>query len=126
MKEVAGDMKLQAAQYRELKSFAQFASDLDEETQRKIDRGERITELLKQDEYEPVPVANQIVSIFAINNGYFDDVKVENVSEVESKLVEFFNSSKPQLMDKLKEGQWSDEIQEELDEACQEFKETRV
>jgi len=126
MKEVAGDMKLQAAQYRELKSFAQFASDLDEETQRKIDRGERITELLKQDEYGPVPVTDQIVSIFAINNGYFDDVKVENVSEVESKLVEFFNSSKPQLMDKLEERQWKDDIEEKLDEACQEFKETRV
>lgn len=125
MKEVAGDMKLQMAQYRELKSFAQFASDLDEETQQKIDRGERIKELLKQDEYEPESVTSQIVTIFAINNGYFDDVEVDDVSETETKLVDFFNSSKPQLMDKLEEGKWSDEIEEELDEACQEFKETR-
>lgn len=126
MKEVAGDMKLQAAQYRELESFAQFASDLDEETQQKIDRGERITELLKQDEYEPASVENQIVSIYAINNGYFDDVKVEEVKEIESKLIDFMNSSKSKLVDKLEEGKWSDDIEEDLDEACQEFKQTRA
>ncbi|MFB6225884.1 MAG: F0F1 ATP synthase subunit alpha [Candidatus Paceibacteria bacterium] len=126
MKEVAGDMKLQAAQYRELESFAQFASDLDEETQQKIDRGERITELLKQDEYEPESVEDQIVSIYAINNGYFDDVKVEEVKEVESKLIGFMNSSKPDLMEKLEQGEWGDDIEEELDEACQEFKQTRA
>ena len=121
MKEVAGDMQLQAAQYRELKSFAQFASELDEETQQKIDRGERITEILKQKENDPMNREYQIVVIYAVNNGYFDDIEVNKVKEKESGLIEFFNDSKPKLLEKLADAEWNDEIEEELEESCDQF-----
>ena len=126
IKEVAGDMKLQAAQYRELKSFAQFASDLDEETQKKIDRGERITEILKQDEFSPVNREYQVAIIFAVKNGYLDDVKVEDIRDAEQELVEFMDASKSKLLKKLKKDEWSDEVEEELEEACDQFAKERL
>jgi F-type H+-transporting ATPase subunit alpha len=122
MKKVAGKLKLAMAQFREMEAFAQFASDLDPETKKQIERGQRITELLKQPQYQPVPVEDQVVSIFAVNNGYFDDVAVKDVSATEKKLTEFMSKSKRSLLDKIAAGEWDEKIETELKSACGEFK----
>ncbi|MBD3311221.1 MAG: F0F1 ATP synthase subunit alpha [Candidatus Magasanikbacteria bacterium] len=122
MKKVAGKMKLAMAQFRELEAFAQFASDLDPETKKQIELGQRITELMKQAQYSPMSVEDQVVVIYAVNNGYFDDVEVDKVSEYETKLVDFMNKSKRKLLDKIAGNEWNDEIEKELKEACEEFK----
>jgi len=87
MKQVAGSIKLELAQYREMKAFAQFASDLDASTQKLLARGERVTELLKQPQYQPVPVEEQVVSIFAGTNGYLDKVGVRDVGRFEKMML---------------------------------------
>lgn len=121
MKKVAGKIKLAMAQFRELEAFAQFASDLDEDTKKQIDLGYRITELMKQPQYTPMPVEDQVVVIFAVNNGVFDNVEVKDVNETEKKLVEFMNKTKRALLDKLKAGEWDDAIEADLKSACEEF-----
>lgn len=126
MKKAAGSMKLDLAQFRELEAFAQFSSDLDPKTKQSIERGKLVTELLKQPQFEPIPVENQIVSIFAVSNGYFDGVKEEDGREIESKFLEFMNSSKIMLMDEMKKGNWNDEIEKELKEACKDFREENI
>ncbi|TSC84821.1 MAG: F-type H+-transporting ATPase subunit alpha [Parcubacteria group bacterium Gr01-1014_13] len=121
MKKVAGKLKLAMAQFREMEAFAQFASDLDPETKKQIERGQRITELLKQPQYQPVSVENQVVSIFATNNGYFDNVAVKDISTAEKKLNDFMNKSKRSLLDKIAAGEWDEKIEKELKSACEEF-----
>lgn len=122
MKKVAGKLKLGHAQFRELEAFAQFSSDLDEVTKQKIERGRRLNEVLKQKQYSPVKVENQILVIYAVSNGYFDDYKVSEVSQKEAELVEFATNVKSDTMKKLKSGDWSDEVQAELKKICEEFK----
>jgi len=122
MKKVAGKTKLDMAQFRELEAFAQFASDLDEDTRKQIERGYRITEIMKQPQYSPMAVENQVAVIYAVNNGIFDDVEVKDVSETEAKLIEFLNKSKRTLLDKLVAGEWDEKIEKELGDACLEFK----
>lgn len=122
MKKVAGKLKLNLAQFRELEAFAQFASDLDPETKKQIDQGQRLTELLKQGQYEPVPVEHQVVAIYAVSNGYFDDIEVENIKEAEEKFVAFMEKSKRKLLDKIAERNWDEKVEEELKSACEEFK----
>jgi len=122
MKKVAGKMKLAMAQFRELEAFAQFASDLDPETKKQIDLGQRMTELLKQAQYSPMPVEEQVAVIFAVNNEYFDDVDVKDMGEVEKKLLDFMNKSKRSLLDKIGKGEWEEKTEKELKEACDEFK----
>lgn len=121
MKKNAGTLKLAMAQYRELESFAQFDSDLDPETKKVIERGKRVTELLKQDQFSPMAVSLQVVSIFAMNYGFFDDVLPEKVREVEKDLHNFFNLSKKDLLSKI-EKDWNDEIKADLENALKEFK----
>jgi F-type H+/Na+-transporting ATPase subunit alpha len=122
MKKVAGKLKLAMAQFREMEAFAQFASDLDPETKKQIERGQRITELLKQPQYQPVAAEDQVVGIFAINNGYFDDVAVKDISAAEKKLTDFMNKSKRSLLDKIAAGEWDEKIETELKSSCGEFK----
>ena len=122
MKKVAGSLKLSLAQFRELEAFAQFSSDLDPETKKQIDRGRRLTELLKQPQYSPMVVEEQVLSIYAAGNGYLDDVEVENIRETEEKLVSFARKAKSGLLDKIKAGEWSDEVQDGLKATCEEFK----
>jgi len=122
MKKVAGKLKLAMAQFRELEAFAQFASDLDPETKKQIDRGQRIAELLKQPQYSPMTVEDQIAVIYAVNNGYFDTVDVKDIRETEKKFLAFFNKSKRALLDKLAKGDWDDAVESELKSACSEFK----
>ncbi|MEK7623406.1 MAG: F0F1 ATP synthase subunit alpha [Patescibacteria group bacterium] len=122
MKKVSGKLKLAMAQFRELEAFAQFSSDLDPETKKQIDRGRRITELLKQPQYSPMPVEHQVVVIFAVNNGFFDDVPVEEVRAAESKLIDFLSNSKQTLLERITKGEWSGEVEIAIKEACGEWK----
>ena len=121
MKKVAGKLKLAMAQFREMEAFTQFASDLDPETKKQIERGQRITELLKQPQYQPVAVEDQVVGIFAVNNGYFDDVAVKDVLVAEKKLTDFMGKAKRSLLDKIAAGEWDEKIETELKSACEEF-----
>ena len=103
MKQVAGKLRLDLAQYRELAAFAQFGSDLDEATRQRLERGKRLTELLKQDVLAPVPVVDQVVAIYAAVNGHLDQIPVERIREWEQGFVKFLHASHRKLMDKIKE-----------------------
>lgn len=122
MKKVAGSLKLALAQFRELEAFAQFASDLDADTKRQIDRGRRMTELLKQLQFQPLSVELQVMSIYAASNGYFDDVEVADIQATEASLLAFMQSSKSELLKKIAGGDWSKETEAEVKAACVEFK----
>lgn len=121
MKKVAGSIKLALAQFRELEAFSQFTSDLDQKTKEQIERGRRITELLKQQPFSPVEIENQVVAIYAVVHGYFDNFRIEQISEMEQKLVEFMNNTKPEIVSDIKKGHWDEQIEAELKEACAEF-----
>jgi F-type H+-transporting ATPase subunit alpha len=124
MKQVAGTLRLELAQYRELAAFAQFGSDLDKATQAQLARGERLTEILKQDQYTPLDVVRQVVIIFAGTQGYIDDLKVEEIKAFESGLYEFMDTSKSSLKKKIGEEKvLSDALRAELNSALEEFKE---
>src|SRR6185369_14261054 len=92
MRQVAGSLRLDLAQYRELAAFSQFGSDLDPATQRQLNRGKRLTEILKQPQYQPLPVERQVAVVFAATNGYLDGVPIERVAEYETGLYRFFES----------------------------------
>jgi F-type H+/Na+-transporting ATPase subunit alpha len=125
VKQVAGQLKGDLAQFRELAAFAQFGSDLDEKTQAQIDRGKRIMEVFKQKQYNPIPVEIQVVVIWAAQNGYLDQVPVERVKEFQNKLTEYFTTRKGQLLAKIgREKELSDELKVELKAAAEEFKQT--
>src|SRR5512147_698589 len=101
MKQVAGQLKGDLAQFRELAAFAQFGSELDAKTQAQIDRGTRIMEIFKQPQYSPIPVEIQVAVIWSVKNGYVDDVPVERVKEFQSKLTEFLSTRKAELLRKI-------------------------
>lgn len=123
MKQVAGSLRLDLSQYRELEAFAQFGSDLDKATQAQLNRGERIVEALTQKQYVPMSVSDQVVALFAVTRGYLDDVKVEHVQRFERDLLRFVKKNKPEIMHKINEEQeMSDELTEELKAAIEEFK----
>ncbi len=98
MKQVAGRIKLELAQYREMAAFAQFASDLDAATQRLLARGARLTELLKQPQFSPVPVEEQVVSIFAGTRGYLDKVEIANIGRFEAAMLSDLRAKAPQIL----------------------------
>lgn len=123
MKKVAGKMRLELAQYRELEGFAQFASDLDEATKKQIERGRRTTEILKQGQYAPMAMENQVAIIYAVTNGYLDDVPAERVGEWETKLHEFLNMQRGAILEKIRtEKSLTEEIEKELKEAIGDYK----
>jgi len=123
MKQVAGTMRLDMAQYRELAAFAQFGSELDKATQSKLSRGERLVELLKQPQYQPMPMEEQVTGMFAATRGYMDDVKVENVSRFETELLDFMRNSKADVLGAIKEKKVLDEeIEKNLRAAIEDFK----
>jgi F-type H+-transporting ATPase subunit alpha len=113
MKKNAGPMKLSLAQFRELESFSQFDSDIDPKTRQVLDRGRRTIEVMKQSQWNPMPVALQVVSIFAVNEGIFDDLEINEIKNFESKIHEHFTNTAKDLLDKL-EKEWNDEIKNEL------------
>jgi len=102
IKSVAGTTKLDLAQYRELQAFAQFGSDLDASTKKKLDRGARIVELFKQNQYSPLGMEMEAVYLFSMQNGYFDDVAVADVKRFQAAMGEFFNTRKAELLDKIR------------------------
>ncbi|HZJ16781.1 MAG TPA: F0F1 ATP synthase subunit alpha [Chthoniobacteraceae bacterium] len=123
MKQVAGKVKGDLAQYRELAAFAQFGSDLDAKTKATLDRGSRIVELFKQAQYNPIAVEVQAAALWAMQNGYFDDVPVEKVKDFQLKLQDFLSTRKTALLAKILERkQIDDEITNELRSAVEEFK----
>ncbi|MEI7927952.1 MAG: F0F1 ATP synthase subunit alpha, partial [Verrucomicrobiales bacterium] len=102
IKSVAGTTKLDLAQFRELQAFAQFGSDLDASTKKKLDRGARIVELFKQNQYSPLAMEMECIYLFAMQNGYFDDVAVTDVKRFQAALGEYFDSRKTELLDKIR------------------------
>ena len=127
MKSVAGTLRLDLAQYRELAAFAQFASDLDKATKAQLDRGQRLTELLKQGQYCPLPVEKQVMAIYLGTKGYLDDVAVKDVTRCEKEFLEFMEANHPEVGADIKATKKiSDENEEALKNAIAEFKETFV
>jgi F-type H+-transporting ATPase subunit alpha len=123
MKQVAGTLRLDLAQYRELAAFAQFGSDLDKATQAKLNRGARMVELLKQPQYQPLEVQDQVASIFAGAKGYMDDVPVEAIRKFEAELLDFMRNSKADVLAEIKEKQaLDDSLIKKLGDAIEEFK----
>ncbi len=123
IKKLGGGVRLALAQYRELAAFSQFASDLDEATRKQLERGERVTELMKQPQYSPLTIAEMAVSLFAANEGYLDDVEVKKVVDFESALHAYMNSEHAELMERInREADWNDEIEAAFHEALKDFK----
>ena len=123
MKQVAGTLRLDLAQYRELAAFAAFGSDLDKATQQKLNRGARMVELLKQSQFKPMNVMQQVISLYAGTRGHMDEIPVSAVRKFEDELVEFIASAKPEIMEDIKTKQaLDDEIEGKLKAALEEFK----
>jgi F-type H+-transporting ATPase subunit alpha len=123
MKQVAGSLRLDLASYRELKAFSQFGSDLDQATQDQLNRGAHMMELLKQGRYVPMPVEDQVMSIFAGDEGFLDDLPVEQVVRFREELVQYMRATKPELGQQIvADGKLSDELRDKLKEAIGEFK----
>jgi F-type H+/Na+-transporting ATPase subunit alpha len=123
MKQVAGTLRLELAQYREMAAFAQFGSDLDQATQRQLNRGSRLVELLKQGQYEPLPVEKQILIIFAGTNGFVDDLPLTALKKFEHELYSFVESRHPDLYgDILKKRELDNDLRERIKKALEEFK----
>ena len=123
MKQVAGQLKGDLAQFRELAAFAQFGSELDAKTQAKIDRGKRIMEIFKQPQFNPIPVEIQVAVIWAVQNGYVDEVPVPRVKEFQAQFTDFLNTRKELLIQRIgKEKQISPELTAELKAAAEQFK----
>jgi F-type H+-transporting ATPase subunit alpha len=122
MKGVAGTLRLDLNQYRELASFAQFGSDLDKATQQTLNRGERLTAILKQDERDPMPVEEQVVVLYAASNGYLDDIETDAVTDWERQFRDFMRDTHGDLLDSVRsEQELSDENEEKLREAVEQF-----
>ena len=122
MKQVAGQLRLEMAAFRELAAFAQFGSDLDKATQARLDRGHRLREVLKQPQFSPVPIANQIIVIYATTHGYADEVGITRMAEWENELVRYMELSYPDLISLiLKEKQMTQEIEDKLNAALESF-----
>ena len=121
MKKVAGTLRLDLAQYREVEAFSQFASDLDDATKSQLERGSRLVEALKQGQYVPLPVEKHVLLTFAVTNGHADDVDVSQIGDYEQKLYDYFDANHADLMEKLK-SEFSDEIITSLKDGLEKFK----
>ena len=127
MKQLAGPVRLELSQFRELQSFAQFGSDLDEDTLKKINRGKVLTEILKQPQYNPFDEVSEIIAIYSATSGCLDDVKIDNIMEFENKIVEYVKLNHKELIAKLAENKkLSEEILAQLKEAIMECKKTLI
>ena len=122
MKKVSGELKLLYSQYRELQSFAQFGSDLDADTKSRLALGERIVEVLKQNRNSPVRVGCQVAIVYAVINGYLNDIEVKQVKEYEQKLYELLENKYASFLDRIESGSWDDNDIEELKKALSELK----
>ena len=123
MKKVAGSIKLELAQYREMAAFAQFGSDLDASTQRLLNRGSKLTELLKQKQYSPMSVAEQVICVFCGVKGYLDDIDLKDINEFENKILAKCNSENPEILDTInKSGKLEEETEKSLIQIIEELK----
>jgi F-type H+-transporting ATPase subunit alpha len=123
MRQVAGSLKLDLAQYRELAAFAQFGSDLDKATQNQLNRGKRLVEILKQEQYQPLPFSKQILIIYAGTNGYLDDLEIEQIRSFETELYKFVDSMNPQLLDTIMQKKnLDDQLKADVKKTLDEFK----
>ena len=123
MKKVAGTLKLDLAQFRELEAFSQFGSDLDESTKRQLERGKRAVEVLKQLQYAPVKTEHQVVTLYALVKGFMDDVPVENIKEFEAGLIDYTENNAKVFYKEVKESKiWTDKGEEQLKKAIADFK----
>ncbi|NTV64109.1 MAG: F0F1 ATP synthase subunit alpha, partial [Oscillochloris sp.] len=129
MRSVAGKLKGELAQFRDLAAFAQFASDLDATTKAQIDRGQRLQELLKQLQYNPLPVADQVAMLYAANNNYLDDVPVAKITQWRDDFIAYLKTARPEVRKLIDENKLdrkfpSDEVKKALETAIKEFKST--
>ena len=123
MKKVAGSIKLELAQYREMAAFAQFGSDLDASTQQLLNRGAKLTELLKQDQYSPMTVAEQVISVFTGVKGYLDDIELNEIKIFEKDIVEKIKSEKPEIIDTIEtSGKLDEETEKLLSKIIEDYK----
>lgn len=123
IKKLGGGVRLDLAQYRELAAFAQFASDLDESTRKQIERGQRVTEMMKQKQYVPLSIAEMAVSLFAANQGFLDDIPVKNIVDFEHALHTYMRNHHAELLKKINEkGDYNDEIADKFKAALEDFK----
>jgi F-type H+-transporting ATPase subunit alpha len=123
MKQVAGTLRLDLAQYRELAAFAQFGSDLDRATQAQLARGQRLVEILKQPQYKPIGVEQQVLILWAATTGQLDDIPVEHARRFEADFLRFVETSQPGIMNAIREKKaLTDDIKEELVRAVGDFK----
>jgi len=102
MKQVAGPLRLSLAQYRELEAFAQFGSDLDPATQKQLARGARLVEVLKQPQYQPVPVEKQVAIIYAVTNGYLDEIEVPHIRQWERDFMSYLDAQQPKVLEGIR------------------------
>ncbi len=122
-RQVAGRLRLDLARFREVEAFSQFGSDLDSATQAQLNRGQKLVEILKQDQYVPMPVENQVVAVFAGNQGYLDDIPLEEVKRFEAEFLQFMDENKRDILDEIVEKkEITDENEEKLRAAIEEFK----
>jgi F-type H+-transporting ATPase subunit alpha len=125
MKQVAGRLRLDLAQFRELEAFAEFGSDLDKASQSQLDRGARIVEVLKQPQYSPFPVEEQVASIWAVTNGYLDDVPLDQVGRFERELLDHLRSRNSSIGDTIVEtGKLEEDLLAQLKTAVEDFKQS--
>ena len=123
MKKVAGTLKLDLAQFRELEAFSQFGSDLDEATKSQLERGKRAVEVLKQPQYAPVAIENQVVILYSLVKGYLDDISIDKIKDFEEGLVQYVQRNAKVFLKEIKEKKiWSDKGEEELKKAIEDFK----
>ena len=127
IKKLGGGIRLALAQYRELAAFAQFASDLDDATRAQLEHGQRVTELMKQNQYSPLSVADTAVSLFAAEKGFLNDVELNKINDFEAALLTFINNDSAELMAKINEtGGYDKEIEAGLSAALEKFKSTQT
>lgn len=123
MKKVAGSLKLELAQYRDLAAFAQFGSELDKDTQRRLDQGERMMEILKQPQYNPMKVEDQVIIIYAVVNGYLSEIPMDRIAQFEKDFLNYANNNYPEIIESIRETKdLTDETAEKIQEAIEEFK----
>jgi F-type H+-transporting ATPase subunit alpha len=127
MRQVAGSLKLDLAQYREMAAFAQFGSDLDKATQAQLNRGKRLVEVLKQDQFHPLPFSKQILIIYAGTNGYLDDLEVEQIRKFEAELYSYVESMNPRLLESIMQKKTLDDaLKADIEKTLKEFKQRFV
>ena len=123
MKKIAGPIRTELAQYRELAAFAQFGSELDDDTRQRLDQGERIREVLKQPQYKPLPVEKQVITIYAVTKKYLLDVPTDRILEFEERLLDFIDTKFPEIYKNIRDSkEISDETDALIQEAITQFK----